>query len=91
MLQPHTALLGCPCAPCLACRLGDGWRDRLLSQLRADSALLASLGVMDYSLLVGVHFRRAGGDAAAAAGGEGAGSGGAGGAAGSKGGSAHQE
>ncbi|GLI62854.1 hypothetical protein VaNZ11_005582, partial [Volvox africanus] len=38
-------------------RLEDGWRDRLLFQLRADCGLLSGSGVMDYSLLVGLHFR----------------------------------
>nr|BBC28437.1 1-phosphatidylinositol-4-phosphate 5-kinase [Yamagishiella unicocca] len=45
----------------LQLRLEDGWRDRLLFQLRADCGLLAGVGVMDYSLLVGLHFRRRGG------------------------------
>nr|BCL66210.1 1-phosphatidylinositol-4-phosphate 5-kinase [Volvox reticuliferus] len=41
----------------LKLRLEAGWRDRLLFQLRADCGLLSGSGVMDYSLLVGVHFR----------------------------------
>ncbi|KAG2488884.1 hypothetical protein HYH03_012678 [Edaphochlamys debaryana] len=54
----------------LGIRLEEGWRERLLFQLRADCALLAGVGVMDYSLLVGVHLR---GPGAAAGGGGGGG------------------
>jgi 1-phosphatidylinositol-4-phosphate 5-kinase len=41
----------------LACklRLGGAARERLVAQCAADAALLRSLNVMDYSLLLGIH------------------------------------
>lgn len=38
-------------------KLESGWRDKMLEQIRVDCQLLEVLGVMDYSLLLGVHFR----------------------------------
>ena len=43
--------------------LGRGERRALVEQIRADAALLAGQGVMDYSLLLGVHYPRWGDDA----------------------------
>lgn len=37
-------------------RLEDKWHERLMFQLNADCSLLEACGVMDYSLLLGVHF-----------------------------------
>jgi len=36
--------------------LGAGRRERFLAQLRADAEFLRDLGIMDYSLLVGIHY-----------------------------------
>jgi hypothetical protein len=47
-------------------RLEAGARDRLMRTLGEDCALLEELRVMDYSLLVGVHFRKTAAGAAAA-------------------------
>lgn len=41
----------------LGFKLEEGWHDRLMQQIKADCVLLESLRVMDYSLLLGVHFR----------------------------------
>ncbi|CAL8463328.1 g2862 [Coccomyxa elongata] len=41
-------------------KLEEGWHDRLMDQLAADCALLEELRVMDYSLLLGVHYRSTG-------------------------------
>jgi uncharacterized membrane protein YgcG len=49
-------------------RLEAGTRDRLVRQLAEDCALLEELRVMDYSLLVGVHFRQTKTDAEVGAG-----------------------
>eukprot|EP00884_Botryococcus_braunii_P012486 jgi/Botrbrau1/21238/Bobra.39_2s0036.1 len=38
-------------------KLEEGWPDRLMWQLAEDCALLEELKVMDYSLLLGVHYR----------------------------------
>ena len=38
------------------CRLEEGWLDRLTFQLKADCDLLQRLGIMDYSLLLGLHY-----------------------------------
>jgi len=38
-------------------KLAAGWRDHLLNQLEIDCRLLEELQVMDYSLLLGVHYR----------------------------------
>lgn len=40
--------------------LARGERGALMQQLRADTALLAGMHVMDYSLLLGVHSRSGG-------------------------------
>ena len=40
-------------------KLETGWRDKLMNQLQIDCALLEELQVMDYSLLLGVHYRDA--------------------------------
>ena len=40
-------------------KLEMGWRARLLEQMQIDCALLEELQVMDYSLLLGVHYRDA--------------------------------
>jgi len=37
--------------------LEDGWLDRLMYQLQADCNLLEQCRIMDYSLLLGVHYR----------------------------------
>jgi 1-phosphatidylinositol-4-phosphate 5-kinase len=37
-------------------RLEKGWKERLSMQLESDCGLLCSSGIMDYSLLLGVHF-----------------------------------
>jgi hypothetical protein len=42
--------------------LARGERGALMQQLRADTALLAGMHVMDYSLLLGVHYPRWGED-----------------------------
>jgi len=39
-------------------RLDDGYAARLHAQLAADCDLLARINVMDYSLLMGVHFQK---------------------------------
>lgn len=41
-------------------RLEEGWLDRLLFQLRADCGLLEQCHIMDYSMLLGIHFRARG-------------------------------
>ena len=41
-------------------KLEVGWRAKLLEQMQIDCALLEELQVMDYSLLLGVHYRDAG-------------------------------
>jgi len=41
-------------------KLEEGWHERLHQQLQQDAKLLRSMNVMDYSLLLGVHFRRTG-------------------------------
>ncbi|KAK9917488.1 hypothetical protein WJX75_004962 [Coccomyxa subellipsoidea] len=41
-------------------KLEEGWHDRLMDQLAADCSLLEELRVMDYSLLLGVHYRSTG-------------------------------
>jgi hypothetical protein len=46
-------------------RLSESARQTLVAQLSADSAFLKSMGIMDYSLLIGVHSCRFGGKAAA--------------------------
>lgn len=38
-------------------QLTDGWKDRLDRQLSADAAFLRSQHVMDYSLLMGIHYK----------------------------------
>lgn len=38
-------------------KLEEGWHERLMHQLKADCELMESCRVMDYSLLLGVHFR----------------------------------
>ena len=40
--------------------LAGGERNALVAQIRADAALLAAQHVMDYSLLLGVHYPRRG-------------------------------
>ena len=37
-------------------RLDKGWKERLSLQLQSDCGLLCASGIMDYSLLLGVHF-----------------------------------
>eukprot|EP00803_Ostreobium_quekettii_P004207 evm.model.scf_1435.1 EVM.evm.TU.scf_1435.1 scf_1435:7254-16830(-) len=41
-------------------KLEEGWHERLHRQLTQDCKLLRSMSVMDYSLLLGVHFRKTG-------------------------------
>eukprot|EP00892_Ulva_mutabilis_P006728 jgi/Ulvmu1/4427/UM002_0152.1 len=38
-------------------QLTDGWKDRLDRQLSSDAAFLRSQHVMDYSLLMGIHYK----------------------------------
>ena len=54
-------------------KLEQGWTERLQGQLEADVALLQELGVMDYSLLLGVHCPRTAGGGAGGSGGGGGG------------------
>ncbi|GAX73550.1 hypothetical protein CEUSTIGMA_g1001.t1 [Chlamydomonas eustigma] len=37
-------------------RMGDRWQERLEYQIRADTALLESCQIMDYSMLLGIHY-----------------------------------
>ncbi|KAL3135393.1 hypothetical protein ABBQ32_007577 [Trebouxia sp. C0010 RCD-2024] len=41
-------------------KLEEGWHERLMKQLAADCSLMEELRVMDYSLLLGVHYRSPG-------------------------------
>ena len=41
-------------------QLTRGWKERLDRQLTADAAFLRSQQVMDYSLLMGIHFKSRG-------------------------------
>ena len=41
-------------------KLEDEWHKKLQEQLAADVKLLEAMNVMDYSLLVGVHYRKKG-------------------------------
>lgn len=41
-------------------KLEEGWHERLMKQLTADCSLMEELRVMDYSLLLGVHYRSPG-------------------------------
>ena len=47
-------------------RLGPGRREAFLRQVSLDAAFLERMGIMDYSLLLGIHFRSRGASAAAA-------------------------
>ena len=38
-------------------KLEEGWHSVLMRQITADCMLLADCGIMDYSMLLGVHFR----------------------------------
>eukprot|EP00877_Chromochloris_zofingiensis_P010004 jgi/Chrzof1/5257/Cz15g19070.t1 len=38
-------------------KLEQGWHERLMRQVQADCAFLESCHIMDYSMLLGVHFR----------------------------------
>ncbi|DBA74772.1 TPA: hypothetical protein ACH3X2_009295 [Trebouxia sp. C0005] len=44
----------------ISLKLEEGWHERLMKQLAADCALMEELRVMDYSLLLGVHYRSPG-------------------------------
>jgi len=41
-------------------KLEEGWHQKLHEQLSKDALLLESMNVMDYSLLLGVHYRKQG-------------------------------
>eukprot|EP00210_Caulerpa_lentillifera_P002864 g2735.t1 len=41
-------------------KLEEGWNQKLHDQLKSDCVLLEDMNVMDYSLLVGVHYRKQG-------------------------------
>jgi 1-phosphatidylinositol-4-phosphate 5-kinase len=38
-------------------QLSDGWKERLDRQLTADASFLQQQRVMDYSLLMGIHYK----------------------------------
>jgi 1-phosphatidylinositol-4-phosphate 5-kinase len=38
-------------------KLEEGWHTVLMRQVAADCGLLADCGIMDYSMLLGVHYR----------------------------------
>lgn len=40
-----------------AIKLGPGRREAFLAQIRVDAAFLERMGIMDYSLLLGIHYR----------------------------------
>lgn len=42
--------------PPLLPQLDPGWYSAVMSQLESDAAFLSTIGVMDYSLLLGVHY-----------------------------------
>lgn len=44
----------------VAFKLEEGWHQRLHEQLARDAQLLESMNVMDYSLLLGVHYPKKG-------------------------------
>lgn len=58
-MDPHTTLKDLDLEG-LSFKLEEGYHERLHEQLKKDSQLLEAMHVMDYSLLLGVHFRSKG-------------------------------